>query len=59
MNARFTYVDTIMKSRAALPAVMYRNDARRLLLRVPHELTPDQAKGYEDWLKKFRGSGSP
>lgn len=50
MENRFKYLDTIIKSAAIFNQWMYRNDAVRLLLRAPHELTPSQAKDYETWL---------
>lgn len=53
MQARFTYLDRILKSSPLFLQYIYRNDARRLILRVPKELTPDQAKAYEDWFKKL------
>ena len=51
MQARFTYLDGILKSSPLLLQYMYRNDARRLIVRVPKELTPAQAGEYEAWLK--------
>lgn len=53
LQARFTYIDTIMKSSPLLLQWMFRNDARLALLRVPKDLTPDQAKQYENWLSKL------
>ncbi len=53
MQARFTYLDGIQKSSPLFLQYMYRNDARRLVLRVPKELTPDQAKAYEEWLSRL------
>lgn len=51
MQARFTYLDGILKSSPLFLQYMYRNDARRLIVRVPKELTPTQAAEYESWLK--------
>jgi hypothetical protein len=52
-NARFTYLDGIIKSSPLLLQYMYKNDARRAIARVPKELTPVQAGDYEVWLKKL------
>ena len=51
MQARFAYLDGILKSSPLFLQYMYRNDARRLIVRVPKELTPPQASDYETWLK--------
>lgn len=51
LQARFAYIDGIFKSSPMLLQWMYRNEARLALLRLPKELTPDQAKQYEDWFK--------
>jgi len=53
LQMRFTYIDGIMKSSPLFLQWMYRNDARLALLRLPKELTPDQAKAWEDWFKKI------
>ena len=50
LQARFAYLDPILKSSPLFLQYMYRNDARRLLLRLPKELTPAQAQVYADWL---------
>jgi hypothetical protein len=53
LQARFAYLDPILKSSPLFLQYMYRNDGRRLLLRVPKELTPAQAQSYADWLRKL------
>ncbi len=51
LQARFTYIDAIFKSSPLVLQWMWKYDERLALLRVPKDLTPDQAKFYEDWLK--------
>jgi hypothetical protein len=51
LQTRYTYIDAIIKSSPLFLQWMYRNDERLALLRLPKDLTPDQAKQYEDWLK--------
>jgi hypothetical protein len=53
MAARFAYLDNNFKQTASPAQYMYRNDARRVLLRVPTTLTRAQATEYEEWLKKL------
>lgn len=49
MDAWFTYTDTLSKN-PLLSQYIYRNDARLLIMRLSHELTPDQAAEYRAWL---------
>jgi len=49
MDARFTYVDAIIKSSPLFLQYMYRNDGRLAILRLPKDLTPLQAQAYADW----------
>jgi len=51
MQTRFGYLDGILKSSPLFLQYMYRSDARRLIIRVPKQLTPAQAGEYEIWLK--------
>jgi hypothetical protein len=51
LQARYTYLDGIFKSSPLFLQYMFRNETRRLILRVPKELTPTQASEYESWLK--------
>ena len=53
MDARFTYIDAIIKSSPLLLQYMYRNDGRLAILRVPKDLTPTQAQAYADWFAKL------
>lgn len=53
MQARYAYIDGIIKSSPLFLQWMYRNEARLAILRLPKELTPDQAKAWEDWFKKI------
>lgn len=50
LAARRTYTTAISTSGGAFAQYIYANEPRRLLLRLPHQLTPDQAAGYEAWL---------
>jgi hypothetical protein len=43
----------IFKSTPLFVQYMYRNDAKRILVRVPKELSPTQAAEYETWLRKI------
>lgn len=49
MQVRYTYLDTVTKSSPLLVQYMSRNDAIRAILRVPSQLTPDQAAAYAQW----------
>jgi len=51
LDARSKLAEAASKAGAGFAQYIYRNDQRLVLLRLPHELTPDQAKQYEDWLK--------
>jgi hypothetical protein len=53
MQARFSYLSDAFKAFPTTLQYMYRNDARRMVLRVPRELTPSQAAEYESWLKSL------
>jgi hypothetical protein len=53
MDARFTYVDAIIKSSPLFLQYMYRNDGRLAILRIPKDLTPTQAQTYADWFAKL------
>lgn len=53
LQARFVYIDAIMKSSPMFLQWMFRNETRLALLRLPKDLTPDQAKEYENWLSKL------
>ena len=53
MQSRFTYLDAIIKSAPLFLQWMYRNDARLAILRLPKDLTPDQASAWEQWFKKI------
>ncbi|HEV8534504.1 MAG TPA: hypothetical protein VGR87_02130 [Candidatus Limnocylindria bacterium] len=53
MEARFTYLDNNFRRTPVAFQYMYRNDPKRILLRVPKDLTPAQAGEYETWLKKL------
>lgn len=53
MDARFTYLDGIIKSSPLFLQYMYRNDSRLAILRVPTDLTPTQAQAYADWLAQL------
>lgn len=53
LQARFAYIDGIFKSSPMLLQWMYRNEARLALLRLPKDLTPDQARAWDDWFKKL------
>jgi hypothetical protein len=50
LDARFRYTDALSKSGGAFAQYIYRNDSKRLLLRLPHDLTPAQAAEYQSWL---------
>lgn len=50
LDARFKYTDAIQKSTSAFAQYIYRNDGRRVLLRLPHDLTAAQAAEYQRWL---------
>jgi CheY-like chemotaxis protein len=53
LNQRATYTEAISKSGGAFAQYIFRNDRRLLLMRLPHELTPDQAEEYRAWLNKL------
>ena len=53
LDARYAYIDGIIKSAPALLQYMYRNDGRLALLRLPKDLTPAQAQEYSDWFAKL------
>jgi len=51
LGARDKYTRAISGAVGGLAQYVDRNDARRVLLRLPHDLTPDQAAEYQTWLK--------
>ena len=50
LDDRYNYVETVTKS---TPFLMYQFKHKNLLLRIPHEMTPSQAKEYEAALKQM------
>ena len=50
---RASSIEAIGKATPMLLQYVYVNEARRAVLRVPRDLTPDQAKAYQDWLAKL------
>lgn len=50
LDARQKYTQAISDTGGAFAQYIERNDGRHVLLRLPHELTPDQAATYEAWL---------
>lgn len=50
---RAEYITEIGKASAPLLQYVYLNEKHRAVLRAPKDLTPDQAKGYQDWLNKL------
>lgn len=50
LDRRAKYLDAIISSSSLFGQYMYRDDDRLALLRVPFDLTPDQAPQYQAWL---------
>jgi hypothetical protein len=50
LRARKAYTEAISPAGGPFTQYLYANEPRRALLRLPHQLTPDQAKTYQDWL---------
>lgn len=50
MDARAKSVAAVSGAFSAFAEYQFRNDSRRVLLRLPHDLTPDQAATYKAWL---------
>jgi hypothetical protein len=50
LKRRKAYTEAIARTGGLFAQYVEANEARLALLRLPHDLTPDQAKGYRDWL---------
>jgi hypothetical protein len=50
---RAQYIETLGKTAPIFQQYVYVNEKRKAVLRVSHDLTPDQAKAYQDWLAKL------
>lgn len=51
LDARQKYTEAFSKAGGMWAQYIIRDDKHTALLRLPHALTPDQAKAYEEWLK--------
>jgi hypothetical protein len=52
LDARKAYVEPFTKT-SLFAQYLYAHPTRLALMRLPHELTPEQAKQYEDWFNKL------
>ena len=50
LRTRQEYTEAISKSSPLLLQYIYANTARRALMRLPKDFTPDQAQAYQAWL---------
>lgn len=53
LKARADYVEALGKGSPLLVQYVFTNPARRVLVRAPKDLTPEQAAQYKDWLAKL------